>query len=81
MVNKGSINDNELNKVSGGRTLPENWEKIADKLAPGLLKQYKGITYDAACELVKTYLPDPEDQALVYDYMKKYFPDDFPPEQ
>ena len=79
MRNSNSINDDELNKVSGGRTLPEGWEKTADAIAPTYMRKYQGkVNYAEACEMVKGYLSDPEDQELVFEYMKKYFPDEFP---
>lgn len=79
MAEKKILNDNELASISGGRTLPEGWEKIADMLAPSYIKQYQGkVDYAGACELVKSYLNDPEDQELIFEYMKKYFPEEFP---
>ena len=78
MANKYAINDEELNKVIGGRTLPKNWEKIADMMAPEYVKKYKGkINYAEACEMAKQYFPDLEDQALIFEYLKKYFPEEF----
>ena len=72
MNKKYSLPDEMLNSVSGGK-LPLGWQKIADSMAPGLMKQYPGITYEEACELLKQYITDPEDIAAISEYMKKYF--------
>ena len=71
---KISLDDLALSKISGGRTLPKDWEKIADLYAPSLLKQYKGYTYEQACAKLREYFKDEEDLALLYEYIKKYFP-------
>ena len=74
----GILKDDDLNKVTGGRTLPEGWEKIADMWAPAYMKQYPDVTYAEACDIVRENCSDPEDQELIFEYMKKYFPDEFP---
>ena len=72
-MNKNNyISDDVLEKISGG-VLPQGWEKIVDMYAPSYLKQYEGITYEKACELIATYITDEEDQKLVFEYIKKYF--------
>ena len=72
------IKDDDLSKVAGGRTLPDGWEKTADMFAPSYRKQYPDVTYAEACDMVKVYFSDSEDQELIFEYMKKYFPDEFP---
>ena len=54
MNKKFSLPDEMLNSVSGGK-LPLGWQKIADSMAPDLLQQYPGITYEEACEKLKQY--------------------------
>jgi len=65
--------DELLDLVSGGRTLPDNWEQIADQLAPSYKKQYPNVTYEEACRMIKVYFPDKDDQKLIFEYIKKYF--------
>ncbi len=66
------IPDELLQQISGG-TLPDNWQQLADMYASMYLKMYKGVTYEKACEMLKSYFPDPEDQKLLFEYIKKYF--------
>ncbi len=68
------ISDDNLDKVTGG-SLPNGWENIADMIAPSYLKQYPNITWEEACEILKTYVSDPSDYEAIKNYMKKYFPD------
>ena len=75
MENKIEVPMELLELAAGGRTLPDNWEEIADSLAPQYQKMYKDITYEQACMMVKQLLPDPEDQELLFEYLKKYFPE------
>ena len=65
----------ELEVVSGG-VLPEGWEKMIDQFAPMYIKQYKNVTYDEACKLIAEQLTDKDDQALVFEYIKKFFNED-----
>ena len=64
----------KLEGISGG-TLPENWQTMADQLIPMYLNdpQYQGITYEQACELLKSFITDPDDYAAICEYAKKYF--------
>lgn len=64
----------ELEDISGGK-LPDNWQTMADQLIPMYLNdpQYQGITYEQACELLKSYVKDPDDYKAICDYAKKYF--------
>lgn len=71
MSNK-TIPDELLSQISGG-TLPENWKDLVDTYASFYLKQYKGVTYEKACEMLATYFPDPEDQEQIFEYIKKFF--------
>lgn len=71
--------DNLNNKDSKKSSLPFGWRKMADMIAPTYLKKYEGkVNYSEACEMVKEYFPNPKDQELIFEYMKKYFKDEFP---
>lgn len=69
------IKDEELEAISGG-VLPEGWQELVDKLAPVYMKQYKNATYDMACKLIAEQLTDKDDQALIFEYIKKFFNED-----
>ena len=65
--------DELLELAKGGSDLPENWEELADKLAPMYKSMYKDVNFNQAVTLVKQFLKDPADQEKVIDYLKKYF--------
>ena len=44
-------------------------------IAPSYLKKYPNATWEEACEILKTYVSDPNDHEAIKNYMKKYFPD------
>ena len=75
MEDKKELSLDSLDSVSGGSELPDNWEQLAEKLAPMYLKKYAGKTFEEACDIVRTFLKDPEDQEKIINYIKKYFPD------
>ena len=75
MRKENMIKDEELELISGG-VLPEGWEKIVDQYAPLYIKQYKNVTYDEACNLIAKQLTDKDDQALIFEYIKKFFNED-----
>lgn len=75
MEDKKELSLDLLDSVSGGSELPDNWEQLAEKLAPMYLKKYADKTFEEACDIVRTFLKDPEDQEKIINYIKKYFPD------
>ena len=75
MEDKKELSLDSLDSISGGSELPDNWEQLAEKLAPMYLKKYEGKTFEEACDIVRTFLKDPEDQEKIINYIKKYFPD------
>lgn len=75
MEDKKELSLDSLDSVSGGSELPDNWEQLAEVLAPMYLKKYAGKTFEEACDVVRSFLKDPEDQEKIINYMKKYFPD------
>ena len=75
MEDKKELSLDALDSVSGGSELPDDWEQLAEKLAPMYLKKYAGKTFEEACDIVRTFLKDPEDQEKIINYIKKYFPD------
>ena len=71
---KNIISDDLLKQISGGESvLPPNWEVMAKQLVKVYKKQYKGITFDEACELVRQAFADPEDQEKVINFLRPYF--------
>ena len=71
-MEKNKLNDELLESVSGG-VLPKNWQQIADSLYPQYKQMYPNITYEEACVLLEQYFKDPNDLALIKEYIKKYF--------
>ncbi len=76
--NKNKILDDKMLKLVSGGSLPKGWQKIADMMAPGLLKQYGDVTWEEALEILGQHVTDPDDFEAIKEYMKKYFPDQFP---
>lgn len=74
MSTKKAVDDINLEKVSGGRTLPEDWEKIAEQLKPMLLKTYGNLTYEQACAEVDKNYPDEDDRMIIKEYIKQFYP-------
>lgn len=66
------ISDELLENITGGK-LPVGWQKMADALYPQYKAQYPDVTYEEACVLLESFFTDPEDLALVKEYIKKYF--------
>lgn len=75
MTDIKKLDDSDLNKISGGRTLPDNWEDIAKKIEPFYLKMYGKLTYEQACKKLEEYFSDEEDLAILRDYIKKFYPE------
>jgi hypothetical protein len=69
---KQALSPEALDGVAGG-VLPEGWEEMAAQMAPMLKAQYPNATYEEACEMLKSYVDDPDDYATLCDYIKIYF--------
>ena len=71
MEKENMISDELLENITGGK-LPVGWQKMADALYPQYKAQYPDVTYEEACVLIQPYITDPEDYALVIEYIKKF---------
>ena len=71
-MEKKLLSDELLESINGG-VLPEGWQDLADSLYPIYKQQYPNITYEEACAILAQYITDPDDLALVVEYIKKYF--------
>ena len=69
------IDESTLEEIFGGRTLPENWEKTADMYAAVLKNKYGNLTYEEACAKLREFFTDEDDLALLYEYIKKFYPE------
>lgn len=69
---KQELSPEFLDRVAGG-VLPEGWEQMAEQMAPMLKMQYPNATYEEACEILKSYVSDPDDYATLCEYIKIYF--------
>ncbi|MBQ3295761.1 MAG: hypothetical protein IJH00_04725 [Erysipelotrichaceae bacterium] len=72
---KYSISENDLEKVIGGMALPKNWQILAKVYEKEILASFGHLTYEEACTVIRGYFPAEEDQKILFEYIKQYYPE------
>lgn len=72
---KYSVNENDLEKVNGGMTLPKNWKVLAKLYEKQILEQFGDLSYEEACKVICQYFPAEADQKVLFEYIKQFYPE------
>lgn len=74
-INKYSLNDELLSKISGGK-LPLGWKFLVDSQFPAYKEQYGDMTYEEAKNILRMFVTDEDDFNEIAEYAKKFFTED-----
>ena len=75
MNSKKSIDDNYLDQVNGGMSLPKNWKQLAIMYESTILQMFGDLTYQQACAKIDEYFESDTDRKILKEYIKKYYPE------